>query len=142
MYKKILIAVDLAGEADVVLQKGKALAEVFGASCHAIYCVEQPITPFGELSVPQPMLDVVQLKQDLLPQFKKVATEAGFPEADVSVEIGHVVDVIVDTAEEDGYDLIVIGSHGRHGVRLLLGSTANAVLHHAKCDVMALRIKE
>jgi universal stress protein A len=38
--------------------------------------------------------------------------------------------------------LIVVGSHGRHGVRLLLGSTANGILHHAKCDVLAVRIKE
>jgi len=37
-------------------------------------------------------------------------------------------------------DLIVVGSHGRHGLSLLLGSTANAVLHGAPCDVLAVRI--
>ena len=39
-------------------------------------------------------------------------------------------------------DLIVVGSHGRHGLALLLGSTADAVLHHAKCDVMAVRLQD
>jgi len=34
---------------------------------------------------------------------------------------------------------VVIGSHGRHGVQLLLGSTANAV-HGASCDVLAVRM--
>ena len=38
-------------------------------------------------------------------------------------------------------DLIVIGSHGRHGLALLLGSTANSVLHHARCDVLAVRLQ-
>jgi universal stress protein A len=38
-------------------------------------------------------------------------------------------------------DLIVIGSHGREGIQRLLGSTANAVLHGAPCDVLAVRIK-
>ena len=35
---------------------------------------------------------------------------------------------------------IVVGSHGRHGLALLLGSTASGVLHGAKCDVLAVRI--
>jgi len=39
-------------------------------------------------------------------------------------------------------DLVVIGSHGRHGIRLLLGSTANAVLHDMPCDILAVKITE
>jgi len=45
-------------------------------------------------------------------------------------------------AEEIGADLVIVGSHGRHGLALLLGSTANGVLHGAKCDVLAVRISE
>ncbi len=45
-------------------------------------------------------------------------------------------------AEEQGADLIVVGSHGRHGLALLLGSTANGVLHGASCDVLAVRVGE
>jgi universal stress protein A len=37
-------------------------------------------------------------------------------------------------------DLIVVGSHGRHGLALLMGSTANGVLHGANCDVLAVRV--
>jgi universal stress protein A len=43
-------------------------------------------------------------------------------------------------AEELEADLIVVGSHGRHGLALLLGSTANGVLHGAKTDVLAVRV--
>ena len=43
-------------------------------------------------------------------------------------------------AEELGTDLIVVGSHGRHGLALLMGSTANGVLHGANCDVLAVRV--
>ncbi|MCV6604433.1 MAG: universal stress protein, partial [Porticoccaceae bacterium] len=45
-------------------------------------------------------------------------------------------------AEENQVDLIVVGSHGRHGLALLLGSTANGVIHGAGCDVLAVRIRE
>ena len=43
-------------------------------------------------------------------------------------------------ANEINTDLIVIGTHGRSGLKLLLGSTANSVLHSAKQDVLAVRI--
>jgi len=45
-------------------------------------------------------------------------------------------------ADELDADLIVVGSHGRHGLALLLGSTANGVLHGATCDVLAVRVGE
>lgn len=44
-------------------------------------------------------------------------------------------------AKEQRCDLIVVGSHGRHGLALLLGSTANDILHGAPCDVLAVRLK-
>ena len=49
---------------------------------------------------------------------------------------------IINIADQEQVDLIIVGSHGRHGLALLLGSTANSVLHHAKCDVMAVRLVE
>jgi len=45
-------------------------------------------------------------------------------------------------AKDQGLDLIVVGSHGRHGLSLLLGSTSTGVLHGAKCDVLAVRIQK
>jgi len=47
---------------------------------------------------------------------------------------------ILRFAREQDIDLIVVGSHGRHGIDVLLGSTANAVLHRAHCDVLAVRV--
>lgn len=49
---------------------------------------------------------------------------------------------ITHIAVRGNVDLIVVGSHGRHGLALLLGSTANAVLHYAKCDVIAVRLQD
>ena len=43
-------------------------------------------------------------------------------------------------AEQIGADLIVVGSHGRHGLALLLGSTSTGVLHGSPCDVLAVRV--
>jgi universal stress protein A len=45
-------------------------------------------------------------------------------------------------AKDQDIDLIVVGSHGRHGLALIFGSTSNSVLHGATCDVLAVRISE
>ena len=58
------------------------------------------------------------------------------------MEIGSPKAEIIRIAEDMGADLIVVGSHGRHGIALLLGSTAASVVHHAKCDVLAVRLRE
>ena len=63
----------------------------------------------------------------------------GVPPARQYLERGHASTQILRLAQDKGVDLIIVGSHGRHGWRLLLGSTANAVLHGARCDVLAVR---
>ncbi|WP_288368232.1 universal stress protein [uncultured Alcanivorax sp.] len=58
----------------------------------------------------------------------------------IDIRFGYAAEEIVRKAKDDGADLIVLGTHGRRGIRLLLGSTADRVLHHAPCNVLAIRI--
>ncbi|MBI3186327.1 MAG: universal stress protein, partial [Gammaproteobacteria bacterium] len=48
---------------------------------------------------------------------------------------------ICNYARDRNCDLLILGSHGRHGIKLLLGSTANGVLHDMPCDVLAVKLK-
>ena len=54
---------------------------------------------------------------------------------------GNVAHRVHALATDIGADLIVVGTHGKHGLQLLTGSTANAVLHGARCDVLAVRVR-
>ena len=74
------------------------------------------------------------------PQFNAAhAYAAGSPSGWLTP--GLVLDTPSSWADpSNGADLIVVGSHGRHGLALLLGSTANGVLHGATCDVLAVRV--
>ena len=56
------------------------------------------------------------------------------------VAAGYTKQEILEHAREIRANLVMVGSHGRHGLALLLGSTANAVLHGAPCDVLAVRL--
>jgi nucleotide-binding universal stress UspA family protein len=72
---------------------------------------------------------------------KDILTGAGLAlDAGKSIPLGYPRDVILDTAKEWGADLIVLGSHGRHGLdRFLLGSVSEAVAIHAACSVQVIR---
>lgn len=73
-------------------------------------------------------------------ELTKVAKLLHVKEADQFVKNGPAKTVIVDVAKDIKADLIVVGSHGRHGMQLLLGATANGVLHQALCDVLSVRV--
>ena len=55
------------------------------------------------------------------------------------LEFGSIKNEVLKVAQENDIDLIVTGSHGKHGLALLLGSTADAILHGAKCDILIVR---
>ena len=57
-----------------------------------------------------------------------------------TVHLGSIKQTILDTAEANAIDLIVIGTHGRHGIGLLLGTTATSVLHGTQYDIHTVRI--
>jgi nucleotide-binding universal stress UspA family protein len=71
------------------------------------------------------------------------AARRGKPVHDSRSIAGNPVHVITDTAKNDGYDLIVLGTHGRTGLsRALIGSVAERVVRHAPCPVLTVRLPQ
>ena len=142
-YKHILLAVDFSEHGKQVSAKARDMAERNQAQLSLVHVVENlPITDAAYGPIP---FDV-DLTQEWLDASKarlaKLGGELNVPEQQQWLEMGSARLEIVRVAEENDVDLIVVGSHGRHGLALLLGSTANGVLHHAKCDVLAVRLKD
>ena len=144
-YQHILVPVDFSDTCTQVLDR----AIEVGKSCHAhislIHIVEYlpPIDP-GYDSVLMP--DWYENEKTLVAQARKhllkIADNHNIPQQQCNVVTGNPKQEIIRFSDEHQIDLIVIGSHGRHGLQRLLGSTAHPVLHHANCDVLAVRIKD
>jgi len=83
-----------------------------------------------------------QIHEQAKGQLREFSAALGIPEERQHLVFGRPEAEIHRISEETGSDLIVVGSHGRHGLALLLGSTANSVLHGARCDVLAVRVGE
>ena len=83
-----------------------------------------------------------QLDDHAHSRLQKYSERLDYPVTQHLVITGHTETEIHRLAQEKEIDLIIVGSHGRHGLALLLGSTANSVLHGANCDVLAVRVKD
>lgn len=81
-----------------------------------------------------------EVREHALDVLKDVAEKYEIPQTNINVEIGSPSDEIHHLAEKISADLIVVGTHGQSGLKLLLGSTANAVLHGVKTDVLAVKV--
>jgi len=144
-YKHVIAAVDISDEADQVLKQAREVASEHGAKL-SVMTVVKPLTHvYGGLDMVSYTQASVNFEQEAqaqsLEQARELAGGISVDAADVHVSVGAPANQIVDTAAAHGADLIVVGSHGKHGLGLLLGSTANGVLHQAQCDVLTVRIK-
>jgi universal stress protein A len=140
MYKHILFATDLSNESDFLIAKVRAMRGFADAKLSLIHVVEpMPGYSYAYLGIE----DIEgQLIEESRVALAKLGDELGVDRKDQFVEVGPTKLKIQEIAESISVDLIVCGSHGRHGLSLLLGSTANAVLHGAKCDVLVVRLPE
>lgn len=142
LYSHVLVAVDLIDECRSVADHAMSLAKVLEADLTLLHVVEPLAMAYGG-DVP---MDLSMLQQQQFEQARErmqvFAADYSLPESQLQIAFGHPRQEIHRVATEQGCDLIVVGSHGRHGLALLLGSTANDVLHGAPCDVIAVRLEK
>jgi len=141
-YKKILVAVELFPKTDAEpLKHAEFLAKEFGASVTLAHAVENigSYSAYG-IGVGAEVEEILLKSSNK--EMKELGEKIGIPEKNRVVRVGPAKYVVLDEAEKMKADLIIVGSHGRHGIRAILGSTADGVLHGAKCDVLAVRLKE
>jgi universal stress protein A len=139
-YRRIMLAVDLTEESVVIAQRAVRLSEAFGAELHVVHVIEPLSLAYGG-DIPMDLSTVQeQIHDQARSHLAEFAATLQIPAERQHLIFGRPESEIQRTAESVGADVIVVGSHGRHGLALLLGSTANGVLHGATCDVLAVRV--
>ncbi|MGB3610594.1 MAG: universal stress protein [Cellvibrio sp.] len=140
LYRHIIVGLDLSEESPQVLSKAVALAKACEAKLSVAHVIE-PITFAYGGDMPVDLSEVqeqLQLKAEQ--ELQRLASQADFPIQQEHVLVGQPATELHYLATQQDADLIIVGSHGRKGFALLLGSTCNSVLHGAVCDVLAVRV--
>jgi nucleotide-binding universal stress UspA family protein len=144
MFTRILVPTDFSATADVALEYARGLARESGATLKLLHVLEDPSTPAGlvaDMYTPeQPDLRTALIKEAqtrlsrcLLPTDANHATTT-------EVIFGGGARTIVDYAASTGVDLIVMGTHGRTGLKhFVMGSVAEEVVRTAACPVLTVR---
>jgi universal stress protein A len=144
-YKNILVAVDTTDEAEDVIRAARDISMEKNSTISAVTVI-RPMADFyinlyttleesaGNGIEARAVERATAWLSDLVERF-------GIDASAVNVIIGTPAVEIRQLAEKIGADLVVLGTHGRHGLGLMLGSTANAVLHGAPCDVLAVKVR-
>ena len=144
MFTSILIPTDGSEKAVIAASKAVELAKEQGAKLTAVVVIDPfPYIGLGEVSAfgLQAYLSEAQaMATQSLDGVRAMAEEAGVPFMAETIERSAVFEGILDAATEQGCDLIVMGSHGRSGVKaLILGSETQKVLTHSRIPVLVIK---
>lgn len=144
-YKNILVAVDMTDEAEDVISTARDMAKASGSTI-SVVTVIRPLADYY-VNLYSTLADIaddslaLQAVDHATASLAGLAKRYGIDAGAVNVIVGIPAVEIRQFAEKIDADLIVLGTHGRHGIGLMLGSTANAVLHGTPCDVLAVRVR-
>lgn len=144
VYHHILLAVDFSPQDSQVVHKARNLALQTGAKLSLIHVLDNipmPDTPYGTIISLDTKIDYAMLEAEKQ-KLNQTGNTLGIDPACRWLIWGEPREEIIRIAGQENVDLIAVGSHGRHGLALLLGSTAHSVLHYANCDVLAVRLQD
>jgi universal stress protein A len=141
IYHTILIALDLTKGSNEVAERALSIGRGHGSAIHIVHVIEPIYLAYNE----NILVDLSSMEQEAERhaelQLRTFGERYEIGSEKQHLLIGTPTKKIHALADDLNADLIVVGSHGRSGFSLLLGSTANGVLHGSKCDVLAVRVE-
>jgi nucleotide-binding universal stress UspA family protein len=141
-YRKILVGYDGSENATRAVARAIALATEVGAAIRVVVAVNTILPVYGPGAPYYPPDYATQVMRDGEKSLEAAVSRVKDARREVSgsVEDGHPAEIILDLAESEGADLIVLGRRGISGVeRFLMGGVSSSVVSHSKCDVLVVK---
>lgn len=140
-YQNILCATDCSDFCMIAAERAAEIARLYGAQLTLLHVVEHfPVNRSNQIIAPEDVDPKFYREQHARKSLAKLAQYLDCDTAaqEVRVSTRAAKHAIVRVAKEQNADLIVVATHGRHGLTSILGSTAYGVTHAAPCDVMVV----
>ncbi len=136
-WRTIVLATDGSKYSDAAADRAISFAKSYGGVLKVLSVVDVPTEFYAE--APQAVEGLVRQAKDYVAEIKKKAEDAGVT-ADTFVGEAEAYQAINNLAQEEKADIIILGSHGRTGLRrLLMGSVTEKVIGHSECPVLVVK---
>ena len=141
-YEKIIVALELNQDEDLqLIKRAQELSDPEHGKIYLVHAVE-PLNSYGT-GYAFPMIDNAEMdistehRTEIIAETKKL----GIPTDNLIIQIGAPNKVIIAQANQLQADLIIVGSHTRHGLAFFMSNnSAELVLHKAPCDMLAVHL--
>jgi len=142
-YKRILVALDFSDLSDAVLNRLQVIIKDKTTHIYFLHVVDDHLPQLlGDSEKEAIHYAKIKSKADIKSDLEELISKYKIKNTQCMVELGTPRHSILSIAESKDIDLIVVGTHGVHGWKKLLGTTAEHVLHNARCDVLSIRAQE
>ena len=139
MFKRMLVPLDGSSLAEAVLPQVQELAKALGAELFLVRAAAAHVFPGADPTEEE--VDVVQKAEAYLAEVAGRLRDAGIP-IHTAVRYGEAAEEILEHIGVNAIDLVAMSTHGRSGLsRLVLGSVATQVVHHATVPVLLMRAR-
>ncbi|AKB31978.1 Universal stress protein [Methanosarcina siciliae HI350] len=141
LYRNIVIASDGSENSRRAISCGIEIAKLSGATIHALYVVDTPSVISEDWTAGKEAIREMMMNsgKKVMSKIKKIIEESGVEVKEVLLE-GYPANEIINFAENNNMDLIVMGTLGKTGFeRLLMGSVAEKVVRHSNVPVVVVR---
>jgi nucleotide-binding universal stress UspA family protein len=145
MYESIVVGTDGSDTSKRAVAEATRLAELMKGTVHLVSAYE-PLRGARISGAPEGAAKVWAVRPDAQVESIVEQAAAGVRMRDLDVKshtlTGDPADALLEIAEREGADLIVVGNRGMHGVSRMLGSVPNKVSHRAQCHVLIVATDE
>ena len=138
MYKKVLYATDFDDVGIHAAHRAREIAKENNAQLYLVHVVE-PIPAYAYPGFAGFAEVEMSIREQAEKELKQLAEQLNVDDKHRILAFGSIKHEVLRIVKEHQIDLIVAGSHGKHGLAILLGSTAEAILHGASCDMLIVR---
>jgi len=141
-WKKVLCPIDFSDPTQAAMKVAVDLCRQFEGELTLFHAYQLPgyTLPEGSIvATPKMLQDLAEQTETHLAEWKRIAEGMGLARVVTVKAIGEPATEIVELAHEGSYDLVVLGTHGRTGLRhALLGSVAERVVRRSGCPVLTV----
>ena len=149
MFNKILVPIDGSPGGEQAIAYAAAIADKFNSKVYVLFAIKPVDVLVGydqeiesEIQTRYTVDYMYKVGEKIVQEVQDKFHEQGIKDVDGDIRDGYPAEVILDYAREKEVDLIVMGTHGRRGLRALLGSVAREVIHKAPVPVMTVKMLE